>query len=117
MDNHAAPEPGKMQDEPTWPSRLRSGLGWLKRRKRSLDAFLFGAAMSWVMPPYMMLRRDELERLFVLTTSSRFMGVPVLPQIYSLKLLPHLVPVLLSWRRFTIFDHVMEGADLKHLGH
>lgn len=90
---------------------------WLRERKRILDAFLFGAAMSWVMPPYMNLRRGEMERLFVLTTSSRLMGVPVLPQIYSLKLLPHLVPVLLSWRRSTIFDHAMEGADLKHLGH
>jgi hypothetical protein len=42
----------------------------------NLNEFLFGAAMSWVMPPYQLRRRAELERVFILLTTCELMGVP-----------------------------------------
>lgn len=85
--------------------------------KLHVDDFFFGAAMSWVMMPHTLRQRQELERIFALESGSRLLGLPLLPGVYRLKLLPYLVPNLLYWRRLTIFDRELEGADLKHLGH
>lgn len=89
---------------------------WRRWQKR-LDAFLFGAAMSWILPPYQIHRRAEMERIFALMTSARLMGLPLMPPLYGLRLLPYLTPDLLYWRRMTVFHRELEGADLKHLGH
>ena len=89
----------------------------LKGIKLYLDAFLVGAAMSWVMVPHTIQQRKELERIFALESSSRLLGLPLLPGVYILRLLPYLVPNLLNWKRMTGFDRALEGADMKHLGH
>jgi hypothetical protein len=90
---------------------------WLKYIKLNLDAFLLGAALSWVMVPHTIQQRKELESIFALEIGSRLLGLPLLPGMYSLKILPYLVPNLLYWKRMTGFDRALEGADLKHLGH
>lgn len=83
-----------------------------------LNEFLFGAAMSWVMPPYQLRRRAELERVFILLTTCELMGAPVLPHASALRLLPFAVPQILYWRRrMKLWDEGLEVADLKHLGH
>lgn len=43
--------------------------------------------------------RGELERLFVLIVFGEFLGVPILPPYYVLRLLPYVVPHMESWRR------------------
>ena len=91
--------------------------GWVKKIKRSLDAFFLGTAMSWVIVPHTLQKRKEMERIFALESGFRLLGMPLLPGVYSLKLLPYLVPNILFWRRMTGFSHALEGADLKHLGH
>ena len=83
----------------------------------SVEMFVFGAAMSWVMVPYMLRRRQEMERLFALITSSAMMGLPCIPASSELRLLPYFIPSLMYWRRLTIFSHELEGVDLKHIGH
>lgn len=85
--------------------------------RQRLDAFLFGAAMSWVLPPYQIQQRKELERIFALMANARLMGLPLMPPVYGLRLLPYLMPSLLYWRRMRVFGHELEGVDLKHLGH
>jgi hypothetical protein len=90
---------------------------WLRIAKLNLDAFFLGAAMSWVMAPPTIQQRKELEHIFALEVGSRLMGLPLLPGMYSLRLLPYLVSSLLYWKRMTGFDRALEGADLKHLGH
>lgn len=85
--------------------------------KQQVKAFFFGAAMSWVMAPHTLRMRKELERIFALESGARFLGLPLLPGVYSLRMLPYLVPNLLYWKRMTGFDRELEGADLKHLGH
>lgn len=73
--------------------------------------------MSWVLVPQAIALRRELERILVLETAALATGAPLLPPTLNLRLLPHLVPVLLTWRRQTIFDRELEGADLRHIGH
>ena len=103
------PDPGRPHPAASTP--------WWKRWKARLDAFLFGAAASWVLVPHLIKHRQELERLFVMLSSARLMGMPLAPGVEELRLLPYVVPNLLYWQRMTAFDGVLEQADLKHLGH
>jgi hypothetical protein len=43
--------------------------------------------------------RHEEERLFTLIVYGDFLGIPILPPYYSLRLLPFLVPAYENWRR------------------
>lgn len=43
--------------------------------------------------------RADLETLFILLVMGDFVGIPVLPPYYSLRLVPHLVPTVEGWRR------------------
>jgi hypothetical protein len=51
--------------------------------------------------------RGELETAFILITFGDMLGVPVMPPIYSLRILPYLVPDVAKWKR-----RVMRERDL-----
>lgn len=93
-----------------WRDRLR---GW----RRTVNQFLLGAALSWTLVPYQIRYRHEMEHIFALLLNAQSLGLPMLPPRFRLRLLPYFMPSLLSWRRMTIFDHALEGADLRHIGH
>lgn len=79
---------------------------------------MFGAAMSWVLAPHLLKRRQELERLFMLVTTGDLMGASLMPPLNRLRLLPFMVPQILYWRRrLALWDEELEGVDLKHIGH
>jgi hypothetical protein len=90
---------------------------WWERLIAHLEMFVFGAAMSWVMVPYVLRRRQEMERLFVVIASAGMRGLPCMPASSELRLLPYFIPSFLYWRRLTIFSHELEGVDLRHIGH
>lgn len=43
--------------------------------------------------------RHEMEAIFMVVTLGDLIGVPILPPIYSLRLLPYVVPELATWKR------------------
>ena len=43
--------------------------------------------------------RHELEAVFMVVTFGDLIGVPVLPPIYSLRLLPYVTPEIAAWKR------------------
>ena len=43
--------------------------------------------------------RHELEAVFMVVTLGDLIGVPILPPIYSLRLLPYVVPEIATWKR------------------
>jgi len=43
--------------------------------------------------------RHELEGIFMVLTVCDMVGVPVLPPVYALRLLPYLVPEVAQWKR------------------
>jgi hypothetical protein len=43
--------------------------------------------------------KREAEALFLLATVGDLAGVPIMPPIYSLRLLPYLVPEIAAWKR------------------
>jgi hypothetical protein len=43
--------------------------------------------------------RHELEAVFMVVTLGDLVGVPILPPIYGLRLLPYVVPEISAWKR------------------
>jgi len=43
--------------------------------------------------------KGHLDNLFMLTVFGDLIGLPLLPPYYSLRLLPHIVPSLGTWKR------------------
>ena len=43
--------------------------------------------------------RREMETVFMVVTLGDLIGVPVLPPVYSLRLLPYVVPEIATWKR------------------
>jgi hypothetical protein len=59
--------------------------------------------------------RASLESLFMLATVGDIIGVPVLPPFYSLRLLPHLVPQIASWKRRVLREREFSDEHDYHL--
>lgn len=90
---------------------------WLMQWHRRINQFLLGASLTWTLVPYRIRFRAETEHIIGLILNAQLVGLPVLPPTSVLRLLPYFVPNLLYWRRMTIFDAALEGADLRHIGH
>ena len=43
--------------------------------------------------------RHEMEAVFMVVTLGDLIGVPILPPIYSLRLVPYVVPEITTWKR------------------
>jgi hypothetical protein len=44
-------------------------------------------------------QRGELESAFMLLTMGDMLGVPVMPPLYALRILPYAVPMISTWKR------------------
>jgi hypothetical protein len=77
--------------QPTpWPEHLR-------RLGKTLVDMIYGATVyDWVRE--LQKERGMVERLFVLAVFGDFLGVPILPPYYALRLLPYVVPAIEGWR-------------------
>jgi hypothetical protein len=73
-----------------WRERLRA-------LARVTGDMIYGATMyDWVRE--IEKERGMVERLFVLAVFGDFLGVPLLPPYYALRLLPYVVPSIEGWR-------------------
>ncbi len=43
--------------------------------------------------------RSHIEHLFILIVFGEFLGIPILPPYYTLRLLPYVVPDIIGWKR------------------
>jgi hypothetical protein len=77
---------------------LEENGGWLRRAVRVLGQILYGATV-YDMVRDLRKERSHLEHLFVLLVFGDFLGVPVLPPYYTMRLLPYVVPQIACWRR------------------
>lgn len=57
--------------------------------------------------------RSEVEHLFVLVTFGDLLGLPILPPYYTLRLLPHVVPLINRWKRSLLRER--DWTDLADL--
>jgi hypothetical protein len=54
--------------------------------------------------------RAELEQMFMLIVFGDLIGLPILPPYYSIRLLPHILPMVQRWKR-----SVLRERDLTDL--
>jgi hypothetical protein len=84
--------------------------GFFPRLRKGLSDFIFGAA---VMEFQKVAREERTARqdLFLLLTFGDLIGVPILPSPYALRLFPHVIPHLGSWKK-----RMIRQRDLTALG-
>jgi hypothetical protein len=59
--------------------------------------------------------RAELESVFMLITMGDMLGVPVIPPIYSLRVLPYVVPHIATWKRRVMRERELSDREEFHL--
>ena len=59
--------------------------------------------------------RGELESVFMLITLGDMLGVPVMPPIYSLRILPYVVPDIANWKRRVVRERDLADKEEFHL--
>jgi len=65
---------------------------------QNLKEIIYGMA-AHDMSRAMLRTRASMEHLFILITMGDLLGIPILPPYYSLRLLPHVVPQIATWKR------------------
>jgi len=59
--------------------------------------------------------RGELETAFMLLTLGDMLGVPVMPPLYALRVLPHAVPLISTWKRRVVRERDISDKEEFHL--
>ncbi len=59
--------------------------------------------------------RGEVESAFMLITVGDMLGVPIIPPIYALRVLPYLVPNIASWKRRVLRERDLADKEEFHL--
>jgi len=59
--------------------------------------------------------RAELESVFLLITMGDMLGVPVIPPIYSLRVLPYVMPHIATWKRRVMRERELSDREEFHL--
>ncbi len=60
-------------------------------------------------------QRGELESVFMLLTLGDMLGVPVMPPLYALRVLPHAVPMISTWKRRVGRERDLSDKEEFHL--
>ncbi len=59
--------------------------------------------------------RGELESAFMLLTLGDMLGVPVMPPLYALRILPYAVPMISTWKRRIVRERDLSDREEFHL--
>ena len=66
--------------------------------REAVSKFLYGLT-GYEFARHALEMRREMEAVFMIVTMGDLIGVPVLPPVYSLRLLPYVVPEISTWKR------------------
>jgi hypothetical protein len=81
----------------------------VRRSLKALGDIIYGASV-YEMVRDLHKQRSHLENLFILIVFGNFLGIPILPPYYTLRLLPHMIPGLTGWKR-----SILRERDLSDL--
>jgi len=90
----------KMPERPTWRQKLRQFL-------YGMTGFEFECQAREM--------RGELESAFLLLTMGDMLGVPVMPPLYALRILPYATPLIGTWKRRVMRERDVIENDECHL--
>src|SRR5512135_26125 len=65
---------------------------------RTLAEMIYGATI-YEMVRDLNKQKSYIEHLFILIVFGEFLGIPILPPYYTLRLLPYVVPNISAWKR------------------
>jgi len=69
-----------------------------RRRWQAIKDFIYGLT-GYQFVHHARAMKHETETLFLLATLGDLVGLPIMPPVYSLRLLPHVVPEIAKWKR------------------
>lgn len=95
------------------PAQLRTGSP-LAGIRAALAEFLYGMA-GYEFARHAIETRAALENLFMVVVVGDMIGVPVLPPYYSLRILPHVVPEIATWKRRVLRERDFSDGHDYHL--
>jgi hypothetical protein len=70
----------------------------IKTGFKTLGEMFYGATI-YEMVRDLNKQRSHIEHLFILIVFGEFLGIPILPPFYTLRLLPYVVPNIAGWKR------------------
>jgi hypothetical protein len=83
-------------------------------RCRAVREFLYGF-VGYEFERQALEMRGELESVFMLITLGDMLGVPVIPPLYSLRVLPYVVPNIAGWKRRVMRERDLADKEEFHL--
>jgi hypothetical protein len=83
-------------------------------RCRAVREFLYGL-IGYEFERQALEMRGELDSMFMLITLGDMLGVPVIPPLYSLRILPYVVPNIASWKRRVMRERDLADKEEFHL--
>ncbi len=72
--------------------------GRLASLREGIARFMYGMT-GYEFARHAVEMRHQMEAVFIVVTMGDLIGVPVLPPVYSLRLLPYVVPEIATWKR------------------
>jgi hypothetical protein len=81
---------------------------------RALGEFAYGMT-SYEFARHAIETRAALENIFLVTLVGDMIGLPVIPPYYSLRLLPHVIPQVATWKRRVLRDYDFADKHEYHL--
>jgi hypothetical protein len=72
--------------------------GRLASFREGIARFMYGMT-GYEFARHAVEMRHQMEAVFIVVTMGDLIGVPVLPPVYSLRLLPYVVPEIATWKR------------------
>jgi hypothetical protein len=100
-----------MSADPAPVAALRASAG---RLAQALREFAFGMT-GYEFNRQAIETRAALENIFLLSVVGDMIGVPVMPPYYSLRLLPHVVPQIETWKRRVLREREFTDEHDFHL--
>lgn len=100
-----------MRDEPPTADAIR---GPLARFADALREFAYGMS-GYEFARQALETRAALENVFLLVLVGDMLGIPVIPPYYALRLLPHVVPDVVTWKRRVLREHDFTDKHDHHL--
>ena len=85
-----------------------------RERWRAIREFIYGI-YGYEFERHSLEMRGELESAFMLITLGDMLGLPVIPPIYSLRVLPYVVPDMEKWKRRVLRERDLADKEEFHL--
>jgi hypothetical protein len=92
----------------------QGGQGQRVRMLKTIREFIYGM-YAYEFERQAVEMRAELESAFMLITMGDMLGVPVIPPLYSLRLLPYVMPQVATWKRRVMREREISDREEFHL--